>query len=207
MSEIGRRIDQVIRLDLGVRLRRHRYRKHARTLYAQGDQQIKLVNVQASQWNTGIEGRFTLNLGVHWPQIHEILERAPLGRFPKEYECTPCSIRIGHLMPDGRDHRWQLNPATDPASLAEEVGLSWEHYGHPWLEDVSDPEGALKWLLSQGQEISASALSLYLGRTREAADLLNRALVRLAKHPEDRRLDQWQAWGRRQHLLPDEPQG
>jgi len=85
VSEIARRIDEVVKADLATRLEAEGYRKSARTFHRTEADHTKVVNVQANLWNQGSEGSFAINLGVSLPAVAG-LSGGPVahGRFPKQ---------------------------------------------------------------------------------------------------------------------------
>jgi uncharacterized protein DUF4304 len=139
MSEIARIIDTVIREGLGKPLKEAGFRKSGRNFHLVADGVVRMVNVQASQFNFGAGGQFTLNLGVYLPEVAKFLkEKLAPGKLPTEYECT-ISVRIGSLMPKREDHWWKIDSSIDLYTLAEEVKTTWVKFGQPWLaQDWSD---------------------------------------------------------------------
>ncbi|MBT2786735.1 DUF4304 domain-containing protein [Halomonas sp. ISL-106] len=49
---------------------------------------MKMINIQASQFNNSSEWSFTINVGVYFPAIVEITGGSPVNGMPKEYNCT-----------------------------------------------------------------------------------------------------------------------
>ena len=196
MSTIRNAIENVIRGDLAGRLKDAGYRRAARTFFAEFSDHTCVVNVQADKWNQGSSGRFTINLGVYFPELAQLMETLPLsGVYPKEHECN-VQERLGSLMHDGRDVWWEIDAGTDVAKLAGEVGNAWAAFGKPWLEQVSTLEGAHAQLLNQYSYYQAAASALLLGRRDEALSLIQKSLER---HP--RAAKKVGAWGQKHGLL------
>jgi hypothetical protein len=190
MSEIGRRIDEVIQLDLAQRLRAAGFRKTARTFFCTQANHTRIVNVQASQWNHGEDGSFTINLGVYYPVVSDLAGRPRVtGKFPKEYECT-VRERLGALAHDGRDHWWSVSRTTDFTHLANEVGTAWTVFGSPWLDRASTLPGAIELLRCQKLYFAAANAALALGKREDAEQLLREAMK--TKPQAYTRLREWE---------------
>jgi hypothetical protein len=52
------------------------------------------------------------------------------------------SERIGGLMPNKRDHWWEVSPATDDDALATKLRNAVVEFGLPWLAKFADPDVA-----------------------------------------------------------------
>jgi len=61
-----------------------------------------------------IANRFTLNIGVYYPEVAELHGLTAEGKYPREYEST-LRVRIGTLMPGGHDHWWEVRGGSDLA--------------------------------------------------------------------------------------------
>ena len=131
--EIGKRIDETIRLGLAPLLKQQGFSKSGRNFHRLTGAVWQVVNVQASQGNSDASGKFTINVGVYVPQVAVLAGQAPIAGKPKEYDCTDRE-RLGELMPGGADHWWALLPSTDLAALAAQVSEAVSVYGLPWLE-------------------------------------------------------------------------
>jgi hypothetical protein len=64
MSQIEKIIERVVREHIHPLLKEREFRKQAKTFHKIGDESTLVVNVQASQSNEGLEGKFTINLGA-----------------------------------------------------------------------------------------------------------------------------------------------
>lgn len=58
--------------------------KHGRTFVRDTGAAAQIFNVQASQWNQGAEGNFTLNLGVYFPAVAERRGQLAPGAYPRD---------------------------------------------------------------------------------------------------------------------------
>jgi len=165
MSEIGKRIDGIIREGLAKELKAIGCKKSGRNFVLEGEESLRLVNVQASQWNFENRGEFTLNLGAYFPKVERLLKSPRLKTFPKEYECT-VRVRIGELMPGGLDTWWKLDASTDDAKLAGELVEAWTRYGKPWFESMTTLQGLYGELFVRKNEAAQWKTDLQLAVCR-----------------------------------------
>jgi len=89
-----------------------------------------VLNVQASQSNSGADDKFTLNLGRYFPSVARVVGGPEPQGLPKEYEST-IRRRIGRLMPGSSDHWWSVSSSTDPDKLGAEVASIVQAVGLP----------------------------------------------------------------------------
>jgi hypothetical protein len=101
--------------------------------WREGGEVIEVVTVQKSQWNDASSASFTLNLGLYWKRVQELLGRTISAPPPREYNCT-IRERIGPLFSAGRDHWWEVTPETDVAAIGVDVVAKLVEHGLPWLE-------------------------------------------------------------------------
>jgi len=175
MSKATETIDRVIRAGLAPRLKAEGFKKQARNFYRRSDLRTDVVIIQASRWNEGASGSFTLNLGVYFPEVTEMAGGPRPPEVPKEYHCS-VRARIGHLMPAGTDLWWDVSDEINEQNLAKEVVDAWHRFGRAWLESVASYSGARAELVAQKAFFMAAAVSLVMGEPAEAKDLVPRAL-------------------------------
>lgn len=181
-------LDQVIAFGLTPLLRPDGFMKARRNFRRQAERCVQVINVQASAWGTAQELKFTINLGVFFPEIHALktfLQWRPSAAGPTEYQCQ-CRSRLGELMPAHRDDWWTLRAGEDPAGMAAEVGDAVRGFGIPWLESRSTWNGAR----AVADPIDAVAFAVISGDTDQARRHLG-ALLAQPPHRDDLR-----AWGR-----------
>ncbi len=154
--EIGKRIDETIRLGLAPLLKQQGFSKSGRTFHRLTGVVWQVVNVQASQGNSDASGKFTINVGVYVPEVAVLAGQAPIAGKPKEYECT-VRERIGTLMPGGADHWWVLLPSTDLAVVATSVTQAVTAYGLPWLDAHASVQQVTQALACQPSVMAAAA--------------------------------------------------
>lgn len=165
MSKAAELIDSVIRNGLAQELKRAGYRKAARTWRRRVQDLTQVTNVQGSWTNEGTSGRFTINLGVYYPEAARIHGLFPVKGNPNESDCI-VSERIGFLMPVGQDFWWTADADTDLELLGHELATTWSRHALPWLEAQTDPLSAANYMEKKGISFWAAVLSV-LGGDRD----------------------------------------
>jgi hypothetical protein len=196
MSDTARIIDAVIAGALVAPLEAAGYQRSARTWRRVGATCVRVVNAQGSAWNTGAEGRFTLNLGLYFPALAPLVGWGRVAERPTEPECQ-VRMRIGYLLPEGLDHWWIVTPDADVSALAIEVRTAWEHFGAPWLEAHDNLEAA-RPLVAKQYAYGAAAVSLALG---DRADAERRLAEALASCSQRHGANMLRAWARQHGFL------
>jgi len=221
-GEIGKLINGIVDDAIREPLAAAGFHRSGRTWRRQlDDGAIQVLNVQWSPRNAGVEGWLTLNAGVYFPALVDLIGEFALTTTPKEYECH---VRIRPL-PPGRDG-WTVRlvgaatPDSDvkgllgnlfswldkradgkaPAQHAratQELHEAVEKYAFPWFERVSTLNGARDELLRRGPAFWGAHVSLALGEREEAARILQRELAKAA--PEY--AETLRTWGRRHGLV------
>ncbi|HEY3117430.1 MAG TPA: DUF4304 domain-containing protein [Chloroflexota bacterium] len=217
MSEISRVIDRVAGDALAAPLKAAGYRRDGRTWRRHVGDNVQVVNAQASRYNVGANGRFTLNAGVYFPALAARLGLFPPTDAPGEGDCH---VRTRPRPPGWRRDWWKVR-AAGVATPDQEAGrvlgavFSWldrmadrrasrtnaratqdvrqalERYALPWLERLIDLRSARDELARSGPLWWAAAASLELGEHATAAALFAKAL---ATTPA--RADNLRSWGR-----------
>ena len=170
--EIGKRIDEIVKIGLAPLLKENGFSKSSRNFYRESESAWRVVNVQSSQSNSDMAGKFTVNLGVYLPQVAALAGQSPVTGKPKEYDCT-VRKRIGALMPHGVDYWWELLPSTDPAAIAATVAAAVETYGLPWFAANTSVLQVADTLANQ-PSVMAAAAALAAGDRPEAARRIGR---------------------------------
>lgn len=194
MSEISKKIDEIVKLGLAPLLKEHGFKKKARNFYREHEDRIDLINVQASQFNAGAEGQFTVNVGVYFPAISAITDALPVKGMPKEYDCT-ARERIGLLSSDNRDTWWSVDDSVDTNNMAAELASSVESLCLPWLAKMAYLEN-LKLEDEKKIPFIAAGISLHQGNRSEAKAYLEQSIKQkpLAK-------SRTMAWGKKHGLV------
>lgn len=125
------------------------YRRRGRTFHREaGEGIVQVVNLQMRAFmgdrpgQRGIVDRFTVNLGIHVPELRPEAPVDPAAL--QEYDCA-LRIRIGHLMDPPRDHWWDL-PA-DAEDADDDVARVMEARGLPWLARFGTRDGIVEgWM-------------------------------------------------------------
>lgn len=159
-------IDRVVSADLAPFLRSIGYKKSGRTFRAKADPFVRVINVQASQWNRGTEARFTVNLGIYSQVIEESFRPSSNLVEPKEYHCV-LRKRIGELMPGNQDTWWNSEPLEKFESLAPSLRHAVEAYAMPWFERINSFE-TLRIELEGQATLELACVLLLLGKRSEA---------------------------------------
>jgi len=188
-------IDDVVRGALKAPLKALGYKKDRRTFRRHLDGCTQLVNVQASMWNEGASGRFTVNLGVYFRGLADLGGIGRLTDDPIESDCL-VRCRIGHLLAGGEDRWWEVHSGVDQTALVSEVRQACIGEGQAWLDAHADLSSARSFLVKQGSLYWASAASLALNDREAASSYLARAIEGWPAGT-----GQLRAWGRRHGLL------
>ncbi|WP_281546349.1 DUF4304 domain-containing protein [Grimontia sp. SpTr1] len=194
MSEISKKIDEIVKLGLTPLLKTHGFKKKARNFYRQHEDRIDLINVQASQFNTGKEGQFTVNVGVYFPAISAITDAPAVKGMPKEYDCT-ARERIGLLSSENKDTWWSVDNSVDINNIAAELALSVESLCLPWLAKMADLEN-LKLEAAKKIPFIAAGISLHQGNQSEAKAYLE-LIIKQKPLAKSRSI----AWGKKHGLV------
>lgn len=148
MSSAGLLIDSITRDALKEPLRQHGYKKDKRTFRRSLERCVQVVNVQASSWNEGSSGRFTVNLGVYFSVLADLGGIGRLTEKPLESDCL-VRCRIGHLLPGGNDRWWEVKADEDHTKTVSEVQHACVGEGQAWLDAYSDLSTARSFLVVQ----------------------------------------------------------
>lgn len=202
-SEIGKRIDEVIKIGIVPILKARGFRKKGRNFHKTVGEAVQVVNIQADRWNEGNAGRFTVNIGAYFRAVAEIAERWVVDGMPKEPECT-VRYRLGMLMPEPGDKWWVLGKNTDDKHVAADVAEALNSYGLPRLERAGTRDGLRSLFAIEGPNLSFDprspiALEILDGNMEQAAALLRERLEEAQHNPGFVR--QMTEWGGR-HGLP-----
>ena len=183
---------------------------------------VQVVNIQWSPRNAGVEGWFTLNAGVYFPELAKSLALFPLTKTPKEYDChlreRPTipgggwRVRVpGQAQPDPDlgdgwwaaffswlDRRADRKAPAQHEQATRELRESLDRHTLPWLERVSTLRGARDHLVRRGPMFWAAHASLLLGERDEAKRLVEKDLAG-AKVPEY--AEKVREWGKANGLI------
>jgi hypothetical protein len=188
MTKAAKLIDEVIREGVHPLLRAEGFtRRHRTWNRAKGDF-TQVVNIQASMWNYGEKGSFTLNLGVFSPEVWTIAEEIPLPQFVKEEQCTVRS-RVGLLMEGQYDLWWDVDGATDLVSVGSDVTSKLSEFGLPFLRAHSSLETMSEWYAAKlaghaliwTESTYAAVIMALMGDVGGCNQLLSAQIARMMK--------------------------
>lgn len=193
LSEIAHMIDSVVRDGLGDVMRSAGFRKSGRNFRRTSGESLQVLNVQASSWNACDSGKITVNLGVFYPAVGQILGKPVPQSGVSEIDCH-LRRRIFQCMPSDDDLWWSVD-----ATTAQQVAVSLRDavacYALPWLDRVSLLQaGAAEVGVYEPFRVQL-AVALALGRRIEAQQLFRSCYKTRDEVPEDL-VD----WAERYHL-------
>jgi hypothetical protein len=94
MNKIRARIDSVITAGIAPFLKGKEFTQRKRYFYRDNVNCISVVNIQASKWDRGSKGEFTINLGVYFPDVADIMDSIQFTGLPKIEDCTVENLSI-----------------------------------------------------------------------------------------------------------------
>jgi hypothetical protein len=194
MSEIGKAIDGIVTESLAPLLKKNGFKKTARNFYRAHEDRIDVINVQASQWNHGNEGQFTVNVGVYYPSIAEIINAPPIKGMPKEYDCT-IRERVGSLTAENKDTWWLVDSNTDRSRTASDLATKVDTLCLPWLDKMSNLD-SVKEGVAKNWPLVAAGIALFQGRESEA-----KAFVEQSFKQQPMAKSRAMVWGKKHGLL------
>jgi hypothetical protein len=196
MSDIGKLIDEVVALGLKQLMKENGFKKKRRNFYKEENGVYQILNVQGSIFNDANEGRFTVNLGIFFPEINKLVGIHHLQGVPTEPDCT-LRQRVGHLTPQGTDHWWRVQPGDPIEQIAEHLKSLVANYGLPWLDRNRQISVALPLLKKQNPFVAA-ATALYEGNREEAKKIINDLIARKTAAASHARY-----WGKKHRLIEE----
>ncbi len=127
-TQTGRFVDELVRRYLHPPLKVCGFRRRVRTWNRAAADLVHVVQLQASAWNMGESGSFTVNLGVSIPSADPLCWGRPAPGFVSEVECI-VRLRAGLLGEGGvllgrhdrRDQWWDFDAGTRMDQLGREV--------------------------------------------------------------------------------------
>ena len=207
MSEIGKKISEVVDFGLAPRLREQGFRRNGINYHRYDGDGIQVVTIQSSQRNYGASGKFRVNFGVHFPEVAKVLHGSDTT--PEALNESNCILRAIGAFPD---RWWKLAPSTNTASLSSSLSKYWIETVWPWLESNKKlPEAART--LECTNPPAAAAAHLVLGQPDQAVRLvklwianLEAAIRAQSDHPANaeltaQQLANFREWAARQDLL------
>jgi len=131
-------IQTILQRHLTPFLKEKGFRKKGRHFWRIEGDIIDLIDLQSSQFNDAWQSKFTINLGVGWQSIQQVISG------PCALELPPKACIFQHrLTPDMQkkaDHWWYVRSDTDAGRLARELLSMLESKGFAWMESRRDRE-------------------------------------------------------------------
>jgi hypothetical protein len=187
MNDNARQIKAIVDRGLAPLLKQAGFRKNSTHFSRRNGEALQLINVQSSQCNNASLARFTLNVGVHFASVAEMLYgNDPMPSPPREMFCL-LRTRVGMILPAGADHWWIVTPDTNVESVAGELSSAWNDYISQWLEKNKTIAGAAPEL-EKGMlvhPLATAAARLVLGEREKAAQSVNAVLERFGTALQD----------------------
>ncbi len=181
MTDTNQKIRTIVERGLAPSLKQAGFRRHGDNFSRKYGEALHVVNFQRNKWNTKESGKFTLNVGAHFPSIATLLfGKDPMPANPKEVRCL-LRVRVGLLMPDERDHWWDITPQTSADDFTQEMGAVCSSYIFPWLEQfktVADTNWKLRYGIVQ-HTLAEAAANIILGNRTKAAQCLEAEVRRI----------------------------
>ena len=144
MTEFDR-FDAMLRGAVAPRLRSAGFTGSGRRFVLPDPDVWRIAAIQRNKWNSPSRVEFTVNLSIvdkgEWRRRRTTSTWLPSQPSGGSVEPIGAWVRIGHLLPIGGDHWWELTPAVDPAVVGAAVALAIVQYGVPWLRgEVRSPD-------------------------------------------------------------------
>jgi hypothetical protein len=139
-------IEHVLSAGLRPALNADGFRRSGRAFHRTTAECLHVVDVQASRYNDRDSGRFTLNLGVWYGPLHELMDWRPRTRLPRAHDCA-VNERLSMLI-HARDVWWEFDENTDREALARRVVRAWQRHGAPFLSALSSGKAVRDYILA-----------------------------------------------------------
>lgn len=135
MSNISKKIDDLLKLGLSPLLKTHKFKKKGRNWRKAEGPIFQIINVQASVYNIGLQGQFCINLGIYHQDIYNMLW-GRVSQEPKESEALLHS-RLNLLAYENMQW-WEIDENTSLQTMSDDICRCMSEIGLPWLEQRFD---------------------------------------------------------------------
>jgi hypothetical protein len=142
-------IDELVKTQLKPALKVLGFKSNASTFSRQNGRLVEIISAQKSLKNNANGANFTINLGVFWPEVNEVLSGDHYKSSIKEYDCT-LRRRIGQLFDKSEDFWWSVSPNSDIQLIGADVLGKIRTFALPWFIRATSIEEAVK--LAQPRE-------------------------------------------------------
>lgn len=124
----------------------HGFRRSAPHFWRNPEGVNHAIQFQASSWGSADGGSFTINLGVTTPALHETVLGQPFPANPGTACCWPFGMRIGALLPGGRDRWWEISSAADAEPVGRELVAALRDFALPFFDGLRRREDLAEWV-------------------------------------------------------------
>lgn len=177
------KLDEFIGKHIASVLKESGFLRKRRSFYRHLDQCVHVVEFQSGVSYDPKASKFTITLGVDFPNINTLVKGRASENYPNVYACTFYS-RLGYLTPDRCDKWWLYKSGSELDGLSVVITSAWEEYGRPWFNGLTLIEEASR-IVDTMPEVRAAAAML-MARKAEAAEIITRA-TEATRDPERKR--------------------
>jgi hypothetical protein len=137
------------------------FKKNGNTFFYHQDNNIGLINFQKSKNSSSESILFTISVGVYSNSLH-VFDSPEIGSKPAVSDCH-WRERIGFLLPEKKDHWWQINSVTLLSDLTKEVINLLTSKAIPEIKKyISDESLQEYWMEGVSSGLSKQQMYLYL---------------------------------------------
>jgi len=170
-------MDNIVRDYVTPILKDEGFRKRGRTFFKEFEDIIWVLDIQ-SGWNSPTTANFTINLGVVFPRVWDVINGGPRPENPIKIQWT-VNQRIGLLLPRSTDTWWSLKKVTDIDAKGPEVRSIIVDYALPFLKKFTSASDLLTLYMqdsenlgSNNSRVHAAIIANHLGDIHYARKLL-----------------------------------
>ncbi len=150
---------QLIKI-IGNELKGMGFVKKGKDFYILKENNWGVINIQPGKWNSQKEKSFTLNLGICSNLIRKTIEEIGADVVPDIDRCH-WKMRIGFLMPEKKDHWWEISESTSIDQLGQEITTILETNAIPEIEKNISDTGLMDQMLN-GNSQGITELQRYI---------------------------------------------
>jgi hypothetical protein len=169
MSPISAAINEFLRTTMDPILKTEGFRKNRRRYRNIFDGRAESVLVEASSWNQGIVGQFTVTLSVVIPSLALRLYGLTVEPATARGSESGIITVLGHLMPGRRQDAWKIALHSDNCDEAERFRAAIEDFALPWFRKARTEEGLIE-ILENDTSLSALEVLTILYSDRNQPD-------------------------------------
>lgn len=137
------------------------FKKNGNTFFYHQDDNIGLINFQKSNKSSSTVVLFTINIGVYSNSLR-VFDSLDVGSKPTISDCH-WSKRVGFLLPENKDHWWQLSENASLDNLIDEIIDLLTSVVIPEIKkNISDESLESNWLNGLSSGLTEPQMYLYL---------------------------------------------